>query len=272
MIADASRNEILETVDMKGRIVALVLLCLYSLFAIWGAFHSAQTTDTSRHKEHDQRLYSSSQNDSVIDWERCKRDWSYAKSTKTLEACQKYLDATGDYGTITSWVVSLIKFYCVHPPIAGTEENRIFMEELKYAAEDAGKPEMGYRNVAGFASATTPDDAPLTVNTDGSASFLIRFFDINRQQIVMDYFIPVGQTAHLRVPIGSYEVRYVSGDTWYGDEFLFGPGSSYYKADRILTFGYNHSYTLTLYRVRDGNLKTRTISAESFGMSISLGE
>ena len=257
---------------MKGRIVAFVLLCLYLIFAVRGAFHSAQSTDSSKSAGHKQRLYGSAQNGRAIDWERCKQDWGYAKSTRTLEACQKYLDATGDYDAIESWVVNLIKYYCVHPPVVGTEENRIFMEELKYAAESAGKPGIGYRNVASFASKTTPDDAPLTVNTDGSASFLIRFFDINRQQVAMDYFIPVGQTAHLKVPIGDYEVRYVSGDTWYGDEFLFGPGSSYSKADRILTFEYNHSYTLTLYRVRDGNLKTRAISAESFGMTSSLGE
>ena len=257
---------------MKGRIVAFMLLCLYSLFAVWGAFHSSQATDSSKHTEHKLGLYGSAQNSSAIDWERCKQDWDYVKSTKTLAACQKYLDATGDYGTIESWVVNLMKYYCAHPPIAGTEENRIFMEELKYAAESAGKPGMGYRNVASFAANTAPYDAPLTVNTDGSASFLVRFFDINRQQVAMDYFIPIGQTAHLKVPIGAYEVRYVSGDTWYGDEFLFGPRSSYSKTDRILTFEYNHSYTLTLYRVLDGNLKTRAISAESFGMTSSLGE
>jgi len=255
---------------MKGRIVAFMLLCLYSLFAVWGAFHSVQIADSSKHTEHKQRLYGSAQNSSTVDWERCKQDWGYAKSTKTLEACQKYLDATGDYDTIENWVVNLIKYYCVYPPIAGTEENRIFMEELKYAAESAGKPDMGYRNVASFASKTTPSDVPLTVNTDGSASFLIRFFDIKKQQVAMDYFIPVGQTAHLKVPIGAYEIRYVSGDTWYGDEFLFGPSSSYSKADRILMFEYNHSYTLTLYRVRNGNLRTQTISAKSFGMTTSL--
>lgn len=253
----------MEMVDMKGRIVAFMLLCLYSLFAVWGAFHSSQTKRTVVECETSSR---------AIDWERCKQDWGYAKSTKTLAACQKYLDATGDYDTIESWVVNLIQYYCAHPPIAGTEENRIFMEELKYAAEDAGNPEMGYRNAAGFALKTTPYDAPLTVNTDGSSSFLIRFFDKDTHQIVMDYFIPVGQTAHLKVPLGSYEVKYVSGDTWYGDKFLFGPGSSYSMADRILTFEYNYSYTLTLYRVPAGNLKTRAISAESFGMPTTLGE
>ena len=157
-----------------------------------------------------------------------------------------------------------MKNYCSFPPSSGSEENKIFMNELRYAAEDAGKPSKGYRNVAGFAKNLCTHGVPLTVNTDGSASFLIRFFDINRRQIAMDYFIPIGQSAHFQVPIGNYEVRYVSGDTWYGDEFLFGPGSRYSKADRILTFEHGHSYTLTLYRVRNGNLQTRTISAGSF--------
>ena len=257
---------------MKGRIVAFILLCLYTLFAVRGAFRPVQKCASSKQVDDSQESYVSPKDVSAFDWDRCKRDWDYAKSTKTLQACQKYLDATGDYSTIESWVVKLMKYYCAHPPRAGTEENRLFMKELNYAKADAGTPKMGYRNVASFATRTSSSDAPLTVNTDGSASFLIRFFDIDRQQIVMDYFIPVGQTAHLKVPRGNYEVRYVSGNIWYGDEFLFGPESSYSKADRILTFDADHSYALTLYRVHNGNLRTQSISAESFGMETLLGE
>lgn len=245
-----------------GRAIALIFLVVYIVLAVRGAFFVDNTN----------RTIGTAQVSSEVDWNRCKRDWKYAKSTKTLAACQIYLNETGEYETIASWVKKLLAYYCAHPPQRGTDEYKIFIDELKCAAEYEGVPEKGYRNVANFASQTYSSDAPLRINTDGSAHYLVRFIDLIRRQTAMDYFIPAGQSANITIPIGTYEILYTSGHTWYGDDLLFGPEGRFSKAERTFLFELNHTYTLTLYRVQNGNLPTSCISPERFGLDTSLKE
>ena len=72
----------------------------------------------------------------------------------------------------------------------------------------------------------------------------------------------------VKVPFGTYEVRYASGDTWYGYEYLFGPETSYSKADKAFTFEFDGNqisgYTITLYKVTNGNLSTKKIRPNEF--------
>ena len=72
----------------------------------------------------------------------------------------------------------------------------------------------------------------------------------------------------VEVPLGTYEVRYASGESWYGYEYLFGPGTSYSKADKTFTFkvvgNQISGFTITLYKVSHGNLHTSTISPTEF--------
>ena len=81
----------------------------------------------------------------------------------------------------------------------------------------------------------------------------------------MVVFIRNGETAtRLQVPAGTYEVRYASGETWYGDTHLFGPTTSYSKAGSLFSFGGGDGYTLELYKQLNGNLHTNTIRPEDF--------
>ena len=81
-------------------------------------------------------------------------------------------------------------------------------------------------------------------------------------------YIRGGDTVEVDVPLGSYEIRYAAGDTWYGEDELFGPETSYNKADDLFTFsdtGYQISgYTITLYQVVNGNLETIPLDKDRF--------
>ncbi len=81
-------------------------------------------------------------------------------------------------------------------------------------------------------------------------------------------FVRGGETEKIKVPLGTYELRYASGDKWYGYEHLFGKNTSYSKADKTFTFQVQdnsvNGYTVTLYRVANGNLRTSRIGKADF--------
>lgn len=88
----------------------------------------------------------------------------------------------------------------------------------------------------------------------------------------MTVFVQAGAFAEVKVPIGSYEVRYASGDKWYGKDHLFGPRTAYSKADENFRFseevtptGFTTDvWSITLYKVQNGNLSTSTIDSSQF--------
>ncbi|MGH8502544.1 MAG: hypothetical protein ACREVE_08730 [Gammaproteobacteria bacterium] len=110
--------------------------------------------------------------------------------------------------------------------------------------------------------------APFQINTSAGANYLVKLEEVGTSRDVADIFAIGGSTVEVRVPLGSYIVKYASGQNWYGYEYLFGPETSYNKADTTFRFrddGYQISgYTITLYRVAHGNMQTRQISASDF--------
>ena len=109
--------------------------------------------------------------------------------------------------------------------------------------------------------------APLTLKSSGGESYVVKLVD-NRGGPSMTIFVRGGATVEVDVPIGTYEFRYATGKTWYGYEFMFGPETSYAKADRVFAFTQDGrevaGHAVTLYKVRDGNLHTRSIPPEDF--------
>lgn len=111
--------------------------------------------------------------------------------------------------------------------------------------------------------------APLSIATkaDGN-NYLIKVADWNTKSDVLTTFIRTGETVSLKVPLGSYEIRYAAGKTWYGYEHLFGPGTSYYKADQRMDFTQSgntyNGHTIELIPRAGGNLQTSSISENNF--------
>lgn len=110
--------------------------------------------------------------------------------------------------------------------------------------------------------------APLSINTSSGTNYLVKLKDAHTGNPVMTIFIRSGDSVEVLVPLGSYEITYASGKNWYGYDYLFGPETIYSKAESLFTFsdsGYQiNGYTITLYSVSNGNLKTTNINSSRF--------
>lgn len=115
-----------------------------------------------------------------------------------------------------------------------------------------------------------PNDsiAPLEIRAAQGSNFLVKLVDTGTGNPVLTVFVRSGSTIEAQIPLGVYEIRYASGDTWYGDEYLFGPDTTYSKANKDFTFvrkpGGVSGYTITLYKVANGNLRTASITPDAF--------
>lgn len=110
--------------------------------------------------------------------------------------------------------------------------------------------------------------APLEIRTDAGADYYVKVVNTANDIDTLTIYIRGGETIEVEVPLGNYEIRYASGDNWYGDEELFGADTSFNKADELFDFvetNYQISgYTITLYQVVDGNLETKSINKDQF--------
>ena len=70
--------------------------------------------------------------------------------------------------------------------------------------------------------------APFRVTASG-CSCLLELVDENTSKVVVDVFVKDGRTEDVRVPAGTFEIRYAAGQKWYGGDSPFGPGTSYSK-------------------------------------------
>jgi hypothetical protein len=110
--------------------------------------------------------------------------------------------------------------------------------------------------------------APFAIVTSVGSNYLVKLINVATNKPCLTVFVRGGSPLEFDVPIGKYEVLYASGDKWYGDSYLFGPSTSYSKASDTFDFRVDGSrisgYSITLYKVRNGNLQVRTVSAEEF--------
>jgi hypothetical protein len=107
-------------------------------------------------------------------------------------------------------------------------------------------------------------DSVLAINTAKGASYVIKLVDVQNEEDFLTYFLPGGVRREIDVPSGDFELRYTCGTRWYGVEKLFGPNAAYVKADCVFYFREGSGYEVTLYGVKDGNLRTIAISGEDF--------
>ena len=63
--------------------------------------------------------------------------------------------------------------------------------------------------------------------------YFITLLDWQSNQVVMTAFIRAGDKVELRVPFGSYKLRYTAGDQWYGEAHLFGSNVKYEMTEQF---------------------------------------
>jgi hypothetical protein len=112
-----------------------------------------------------------------------------------------------------------------------------------------------------------PGVAPLGIKTRSGNDYYVKLVDM-AGRTVMTMYVEGGRYFETEVPLGTYEMRYASGKIWYGTEHLFGPETSYAKADSRFNFSFDGSqysgYTVELILQSSGNLRTSPLSPASF--------
>lgn len=106
--------------------------------------------------------------------------------------------------------------------------------------------------------------SPLKVISQDNRNYVIKLVNVDDKQEMICFFVPGKEAPEFDIPDGTYEIKYASGNKWYGERLLFGDTASYSKADKKFTFRNGEGYSITLYKVPNGNLKTLDISAEEF--------
>ena len=110
--------------------------------------------------------------------------------------------------------------------------------------------------------------APLKIGTKYSDNYFIKLEDIYTHKAVMTIFIHGGQSAEVKVPLGSYYLKYATGEKWYGNKYHFGPYTNYYKALETFDFSIEGDqvagYSLELYKQVGGNLTENIITVNDF--------
>ncbi len=110
--------------------------------------------------------------------------------------------------------------------------------------------------------------APFEIKAAKGSHYLLKLVDAYTGTPVLTVFVRSGTMVKVDVPLGNYEVRYACGSTWYGYKLLFGPDTAYSKAEKTFTFevvgNQLRGFTITLYRVANGNLHTSRIRPTEF--------
>ena len=113
-----------------------------------------------------------------------------------------------------------------------------------------------------------PAVAPFTVVAAPGMNYVVKLEELDTRTETLMMFVHAGHTAKTKVPLGRYRLKYVTGATWYGEHQLFGPGTSYYQADRTLVFVQNTTgysgHIVTLVRQANGNLPTSALPANQW--------
>lgn len=110
--------------------------------------------------------------------------------------------------------------------------------------------------------------APFEVRTPSDANYFVILIDLSDRQAVLTMYIKGGEIFETSAPLGTFRVRYATGNTWYGERHLFGPGTSTFEVDKDFHFYEDsvsyHGGTIELIKQIGGNLETVPIDPSEF--------
>jgi hypothetical protein len=103
--------------------------------------------------------------------------------------------------------------------------------------------------------------APLRIVTGGEkVHYFVKLTDWNTDTVVQTIFVRAGHSAETTVPLGSFRLKYAAGETWQGEDELFGDETIFSRAEKRFDFtqeGNNVSgYRVELILQTGGNLST----------------
>lgn len=111
--------------------------------------------------------------------------------------------------------------------------------------------------------------APLEIKTpDKGYDFFVKLSDASSGLPVKAFYVRSGSTYRTEMPLGSYDLKYVTGLRWYGTTCLFGFTTLYSKADKVFNFEQKGNqvtgFSVELILQITGNLSTTTIRPEEW--------
>ncbi|MCB4746271.1 MAG: zinc-ribbon domain-containing protein [Sulfurovum sp.] len=189
---------------------------------------------------------------------KCGKCWSFLKKDKNTEV------ESSSYSWIF-WLIAIgVVIFFLNQNSSSSSSSYSEPKKIKNNYPIVAMPYSGKEQKF----VNDPSVAPLTIQTSSRANYLVKIVDYYSKSDVMTIFIKGGDTIRTKVPLGTFEIRYASGEQWYGYNYLFGDDTSYSKADQSFDFrntGYQITgYTLTLYRVSNGNLRTSYMNPSEF--------
>jgi hypothetical protein len=120
------------------------------------------------------------------------------------------------------------------------------------------QPQINPSNTAPFRILTTP----------GDTHYFVKLEESGTGRSVLTVFVRSGHQVDMRVPFGTYVVKYAWGQKWYGYQHLFGPNTAYTKADTTFAFRREGNqikgFSITLYTVEGGNVGTLPVNPSDF--------
>ena len=113
--------------------------------------------------------------------------------------------------------------------------------------------------------------APLEVQVpDNGLNYYFKL--VKGSGLIAEFFVASGQSIKLHVPLGTFDLRFAMGRSWYGYQDLFGVDTQTFELSRSLLFsdvpipnGVEHrGHTIRLEKFRDGNIGERRIDRNAF--------
>lgn len=110
--------------------------------------------------------------------------------------------------------------------------------------------------------------APFEILSQVGDNQFVKLVDANTGQDAIAILVRGGERFEVDIPLGSYKMKWCSGETWYGETDRFGPEESCSMSTDIFHFRINGNYaegnSVTLYTVSNGNMDTRRLDPSEF--------
>lgn len=228
--------------------------------------------------------------DSVLDSNTNKAQANKSKSSKNTQRQKQSSNPQTKYVKGLLWVIAIVLIINLFSSYSNDNGSASENDSPDISTElDANTPEYSLpqnsetSEVANFLLYNTPETLPINGYTynytskisvapleikvpDNSSHYFVKLEDYITKETAFTIFIRSGQSADVNVPLGTYEMKYATGENWYGTEHLFGPShlTQKFKADDTFRFfdegDYYMGHTIELISQAGGNLETQSIS------------
>lgn len=111
-------------------------------------------------------------------------------------------------------------------------------------------------------SNTENTDSEITIHAPDDSACVVKLKTLDEED-VLSFYVRAGEDATVPVPAEELYVYFAFGNTWYGNDYLFGGETSYSKDSGICDFS-EYTWEYTLSPVTNGNFRETPVDAEEF--------